>query len=55
MVNYREILRMTADGYGIRQIRSDAHFSHDTIRIILEVAKERTGGRNICRDETDLE
>ena len=32
MVNYREFLRMTADGsYGIRQIKADAHCSHDTL------------------------
>lgn len=41
MVNYREILRMSADGYGIRQIKSDAHCSHDTIRATLEAAKEK--------------
>ena len=41
MVNYREILRMTADGYGIRQIKADAHCSHDTIRATLEAAKAK--------------
>lgn len=30
MVNYREILRMTADGsYGVRQIKADAHCSYE--------------------------
>lgn len=39
MVNYREILRMTADGsYGIRQIKADAHCSYEKIRETQEAA-----------------
>ena len=39
MVNYREILRLAADGsYSIRQIKATVHCSHDTIRETLDVA-----------------
>ncbi len=42
MVNYREILRMTADGsYGIRQIKADAHCSYEKIRETQEAAKAK--------------
>ena len=42
MVNYREILRMTADGsYGIRQIKADAHCSYEKIRKTQEAAKAK--------------
>ncbi len=42
MVNYREILRMSADGnYSIRQIKADAHCSHDTIKETLEAARAK--------------
>ena len=42
MVNYREILRMSADGnYSIRQIKADAHCSHDTIKETMEAAKAK--------------
>lgn len=42
MVNYREILRMTADGsYGIRQIKANAHCSYEKIRETQEAAKAK--------------
>ena len=42
MVNYREILRLTADGsYSIRQIKATVHCSHDTIRETLDAAKAK--------------
>jgi len=42
MVNYREILRMTADGsYGVRQIKADAHCSYEKLRETQEAAKEK--------------
>lgn len=42
MVNYREILRMTADGnYGIRQIKAGAHCSYEKIRETQEAAKAK--------------
>lgn len=42
MVNYREILRMSADGnYSIRQIKANAHCSYDSIKETLEAAKAK--------------
>ena len=42
MVNYREILRMTADGsYGVRQIKADAHCSYEKLRETQEAAKAK--------------
>ena len=42
MVNYREILRMSADGnYGIREIKSHAHCSYEKIRDTLDAAKAK--------------
>ena len=42
MVNYREILRMTADGsYSIRQIKADARCSYEKIRETQEAAKAK--------------
>ena len=56
MVNYREILRMTADGsYGIRQIKADAHCSHDTIRATLEAAKAKGISWPLDEDVTNEE
>ncbi len=55
MVNYREILRMTADGYGIRQIKADAHCSHDTIRATLEAAKAKGISWPLADDVTNEE
>ena len=40
--NYREILRMSADGsYSIREIKAHAHCSYDTIRETLDAARAK--------------
>ena len=56
MVNYREILRMTADGsYGIRQIKADAHCSYETIRETQEAAKAKGISWPLSDDVTNEE
>ena len=56
MVNYREILRMTADGsYGIRQIKADAHCSYDKIRETQEAARAKGISWPLADDVTNEE
>lgn len=40
MVNYKEILRLSHEGYSQRQLESSLHCSRHTIREVLTVAKE---------------
>ena len=39
MVNYKEILRLSHEGYSQRQLESSLHCSRHTIRDVLTVAK----------------
>ncbi len=56
MANYRAILRMAADGnYSIRQIKAEAHCSHDTIRETLEAAKAKGISWPLPNDLSDTE
>ncbi|MBQ6480360.1 MAG: IS21 family transposase [Anaerolineaceae bacterium] len=56
MVNYREILRMSADGnYSIRQIKADAHCSHDTIKETMEAARAKGISWPLDDDVTNAE
>ena len=56
MANYRAILRMAADGnYSIRQIKAEAHCSHDTIRETLEAAKAKGISWPLPDDLSDTE
>ena len=56
MVNYREILRLTADGnYGIREIKATAHCSYEKIRETQEAAKAKGVKWPLDDDVTDAE
>ena len=56
MVDYRKILRMSAEGnYSIRQIKADAHCSHDTIKDTLEAAKAKGISWPLDDDVTNAE
>lgn len=56
MVNYREILRLSADkNYSLRQIKAIVHCSHDTIRDTLEAAKSKGISWPLDEDVTNQE
>ncbi|MBQ3138753.1 MAG: integrase [Ruminococcus sp.] len=50
MVDYKEILRLSHNGYSLRQIAASTGHSHHTVKNVLELAEKYCIYRTDCHN-----